>query len=132
MCSTCLPVHTERNARIYADKRRRCIEAYGKRCVCCGLSKDKYLQLDHVNNDGAQHRRELTGGGRKGSIYVWAVRNGFPPSLQLLCANCHQAKTLHGGCTPDDHVYWMRGYDNVDVPDRPRGGGVPVKNESTA
>ena len=100
MCEECLLSHkikeSARNERI----RSLCIEKYGGKCVCCGNSTEKYLQLDHVDNDGAEHRRELSGGG---SLYKWAVKNKFPKRLQLMCANCHQAKSFFGGCTEEDH-----------------------------
>jgi hypothetical protein len=69
------------------------------------MTVEKYLQLDHINNDGAAHRKILSKKtGRGGtSLYTWAYRNGFPDILQLLCANCHQAKTTSGGCQPGDH-----------------------------
>ncbi len=103
MCGPCLDKHRAKETRRYADMRKNVIEAYGGRCVCCRTTVTKYLQLDHVNNDGAAHRKELTGDRKGGSIYVWAQRNDHPPTLQLLCANCHQAKTTCGGCDPQDH-----------------------------
>jgi len=102
MCESCLDKHSERNREIYAKHRAACIEAYGGKCKCCGLGVHKYLQLDHINNDGAKHRQEVFNG-TKGSIYTWAFRQKFPKILQLLCANCHQAKTTSGGCTDADH-----------------------------
>lgn len=102
MCSHCLVIHSARQSKQYANWRAACIKSYGGQCVCCGCSNTKYLQLDHVNNDGAKHRREM-GYGRKGCLYKWACANGFPKRLQLMCANCHQAKTNSGGCTSEDH-----------------------------
>src|SRR5690349_6288281 len=44
----------------YGDSlRQQALEAYGGRCVCCGESTPEFLHFDHVNNDGAEHRREL-------------------------------------------------------------------------
>lgn len=103
MCDECLAAHKLKEKRRCQDWREQCIMNYGGRCSCCGLSVQKYLQLDHVANDGADHRRELTSAGRGGSLYRWAVANNFPDRLQLLCANCHQAKTYFGGCTEKDH-----------------------------
>lgn len=104
MCGSCLEKHAKRNATRYAELRRKCLDAYGGACTCCGTAVSKYLQLDHKNNDGANHRRLIHGIERGGSIYPWAVRNGFPELLHLLCANCHQAKTTSGGCRPEDHA----------------------------
>jgi hypothetical protein len=104
MCASCLYKHGKKQKQNYQNLRQACLNGYGNKCACCGQNNHKYLQLDHVDNDGAQHRKELFNNNhRKGSIYPWAFKNNFPDNLQLLCANCHQAKTLHGGCTEDDH-----------------------------
>lgn len=112
MCSECLEIHSGRQKTTYQNHRASCIEAYGGRCVCCGTSNQKYLQLDHIHGDGASHRKEIFGG-RGGSIYTWAYRNDFPNLLQLLCANCHQAKTVYGGCDKSDHPPYIISIDSV-------------------
>lgn len=101
-CQECLDATNQRERDRYQQWREECIQRYGGCCSCCGLTCQKYLQLDHVNDDGADHRREIANG-RGGSLYKWAVANDFPNRLQLLCANCHQAKTVYGGCSPEDH-----------------------------
>jgi len=111
MCLDCLKKHRDKGKQRAEAARKLCIENYGGRCKCCGISNQKYLQLDHVNNDGAVHRKELSGK-RGGNIYFWAVKNNYPDRLQLLCANCHQAKTLFGGCTEDDHESCKVSKDN--------------------
>jgi len=106
MCKDCLLKHNTKGKENYQKMRSACIEAYGKHCVCCGLNNPKYLQLDHINNDGEAHRKEVFRGNRKGSMYAWAYHNNFPDILQLLCGNCHQAKTSCGGCSASDHPKW--------------------------
>lgn len=104
MCSTCLLKHANRSRESHQAARDLCVVNYGGKCACCGLAVAKYLQLDHVNNDGADHREKIWGVRRSGgSLAKWAEKNGFPNNLQLLCCNCHQAKTHWGGCTIDDH-----------------------------
>lgn len=77
-------------------------EHYGGVCAECGAGGvlGFELQLDHVNDDGAEHRRWLieeqglkTPSGRP--FYAWLYRSGFPkkPELQLLCQSCHHNKT---------------------------------------
>jgi len=85
----------EQNARL----RAQVYAAYGGQCVCCGERNEKFLSLDHVNNDGKRHRSELgfTGGA---SLYRWAIRNGYPKTLQLLCFNCNMGKARNGGVCP--------------------------------
>lgn len=106
MCVECLESHRIYGRKKYQKYRQLCIENYGGKCTCCGCKVAKYLQLDHINNDGSEHRKKIYDGGpgiRGGSIYPWACRNNYPSNLQLLCANCHQAKTTCGGCTEEDH-----------------------------
>ncbi|MGW0064777.1 hypothetical protein ACWDTT_33240 [Streptosporangium sandarakinum] len=83
-----------------ASKRRikaDVIAAYGGKCSCCGESTPEFLTLDHINNDGAAHRKEL--GLRTGhSTWSWARRNNYPDILQLLCWNCNSAKGAYGYC----------------------------------
>lgn len=101
-CIRCSELNKEREYQKYKALRLEVIVAYGEACRCCGLSVHKYLQLDHIENDGAEHRKEISGE-QRGGMYAWAKRNKFPDRLQLLCANCHQAKTTHGGCSLEDH-----------------------------
>lgn len=110
MCAECLASHSAKEKHRNQNNRQLCIEKYGGMCQCCGLAVPKYLQLDHVLNDGAEHRRELASNGRGGNLYKWAVANDFPDRLQLLCANCHQAKTCFGGCTEEDHRSMRNAY----------------------
>lgn len=72
-------------------------------CACCGIDYLPYLQLDHINNDGKADREAngiRTGGGGSSRWYRQLALRGFPPGLQVLCANCHWAKTLKEPCLP--------------------------------
>jgi hypothetical protein len=65
-------------------------------CSCCGEKHEEFLSIDHINNDGADHRRMI--GGRN-TIYRWLTNNDFPPGFQVLCMNCNFAKGHNsGGC----------------------------------
>jgi hypothetical protein len=86
--------------------RDEVFEAYGGyKCKCCGEARREFLQIDHVNNDGAAHRREIKRTGSS-SLYYWLKFNGFPPGFQPLCANCNYAKAHYGYCPhqPDKEV----------------------------
>lgn len=87
----------EQNKRKFQKLRSDVIDAYGGKCACCGEVQPEFLSLDHVNNDGAAHRREL---GIKGghASWLWAQANGYPDRLQLLCYNCNCAKGYYGVC----------------------------------
>lgn len=86
--------------------KREVFEAYGGCfCACCGESEIMLLALDHINNDGFKHRkrnRKLTGR----ETYYWAINNGFPAVLQVLCASCNWGKHVNGGECP--HVTTRR------------------------
>lgn len=90
-CERCLA----RQRRYTAALRDEVFAAYGGyKCVCCGETQKEFLQLDHVDNDGAEHRRKI---GRT-SIYGWLKKHGFPEGFQVLCANCNYAKGFYGYC----------------------------------
>lgn len=61
-------------------------------CVCCGEKELDFLSLDHINNDGAEHRRKI---GRQNTI-KWILANNYPPIFQLLCMNCNFSKGKNG------------------------------------
>lgn len=79
--------------RIKADV----LNAYGRKCACCGETNPLFLNLDHVDNDGGEHRRET--GYITTQMYRLARRLGYPKDkFQLLCASCNFAKGHHGIC----------------------------------
>lgn len=78
----------------HQERRLRCIEHLGGKCVCCGESNQVFLAIDHINNDGSKHRKAIS---RK-MIYGWLIKNNFPPGFQLLCHNCNMAKSILGKC----------------------------------
>ncbi len=39
-------------------RREKVFNHYGKKCACCGESIYEFLTIDHINNDGAKHKRE--------------------------------------------------------------------------
>lgn len=56
------------------------------------------MTLDHVNEDGKEHREKLVREGlRRGGIYQWLFKNRFPDDfkLQVLCRNCNWLKHIH-------------------------------------
>lgn len=81
--------------------RNAVLRAYGATCACCGDRHTEFLALDHVNGDGAEHRRQL-GGNRRSprshQVYVDVIRRGFPPEFRLLCHNCNMARSIYGAC----------------------------------
>ncbi len=80
----------------------RIVNHYGDgTCACCGESEIVFLTLDHVNDDGAEHRRELTAQGRQvggAGFYRDLERDGYPEGFQVLCMNCQLGKRQVDGC----------------------------------
>ena len=87
----------------YNKQRRRLIKEivlshYSKgkpHCRVCGFEDIRALCLDHVENNGAEHRREINSHGQKcGShaVYAWIRKNNFPSGFQVLCCNCNMIK----------------------------------------
>ncbi len=67
-------------------------------CPGCDTTYIEFLQLDHVNGDGAAHRKENhlgTGGPR---LWRWVRANGYPEGFQVLCRNCNGAKFTRPAC----------------------------------
>ena len=70
----------------------------GYKCSCCEEDIPEFLTLDHVNGDGAEHRRKIRQDGR--GFYNWIIRNKFPPIFQVLCYNCNCGRQRNGGVCP--------------------------------
>jgi len=92
----------EVNRASHVDERRRMrkevFDHYGGKCVCCGESNQWFFTIDHVNNDGADHRRVLGRNMLGHKFYRWLRRNGYPEGFQVLCFNCNCAKGFWGVC----------------------------------
>jgi hypothetical protein len=57
----------------------------------CEVTDIDMLSLDHVNNDGAQHRKSLGLKSTGRTVWVAVRKAGFPEGYQTLCMN-HQFK----------------------------------------
>jgi hypothetical protein len=71
----------------------------GYKCACCGETEKLFLSIDHVNNDGAEHKRSMklnTGE----QLHRWLIRNNFPDGFQVLCMNCNWGKHRNNGVCP--------------------------------
>jgi hypothetical protein len=85
-------------ARNYAwrwERRLKVIRAYGGRCVCCGEDAPEFLVFDHVNGGGTAERARLRNGNAQIALLI---QQGYPDTMQILCANCNMAKERPGGC----------------------------------
>ena len=81
--------------------KQEMLNAYGNACACCGEDTPEFLSIDHINNDGAEHRKQISGKRTAAgvSVYRWLRKQGFPKdNFQLLCYNCNSAKQYFKGC----------------------------------
>lgn len=62
--------------------------AYGGKCVECGEADTEVLVLDHVNDDGHEHRKTVG----NPQVFLDLKRRGYPPVVQVLCANDNMRK----------------------------------------
>lgn len=81
------------------------MEHYGGKCECCGETRIEFLTIDHVNGDGAKHRRKL--GKIGGNFYRYLKKNNYPtdPPLQVLCFNCNCTRGFSGYCPHELEEY---------------------------
>lgn len=87
--------------RSFYEARLEVLQYYSKlevpECKCCGESTFEFLQIDHINNDGAEHRRKTRKEGSSNFVY-WLKKNGMPEGYQILCANCNTGKRTNSYC----------------------------------
>lgn len=79
------------------DIRRQVIEHYGSFCACCGETTIEFLSLNHINKDGNEHRRKISGVNRF-TIYKWTIDNDYPNTLDIRCYNCNLSDGYYGIC----------------------------------
>lgn len=103
-CTGCGAARVASGRRSEAKARDEIYLRYGgPRCVCCGETELLFLTLDHVDNDGGSHRREIVG--KNGGCSYRQLRSslrrrGWPPILQVLCFNCNMGRQRNGGVCP--------------------------------
>jgi hypothetical protein len=102
-CKDCFHAYDAVKAEWRKRLRETALAAYGDCCACCEEKEPIFLTIDHINNDGAEHRREIGSvGGR--SFYSWLRKNNYPEGFQVLCWNCNSGKHLNGGVCPHELV----------------------------
>lgn len=56
-------------------------------CDVCGCDDIRVLEIDHIKNNGAEHRRKI---GKK--LHAWLKEHNYPEGYQVLCSNCNFSK----------------------------------------
>jgi len=83
------------------------LNAYGGPKCSCNKCPEKsgdinFLTIDHINDDGNEHRKVLGSGGS--TLYRWLRKNGFPSGYRVLCFNCNSARHINGGVCPHEKL----------------------------
>ena len=97
---------SRKNAIKYRQRDKgKVYKLLGSVCVNCGEADPMFLEIDHVANDGRQHREQVNykwGADHKRATsmhprhYLKYLQDN-PEGLQILCANCNKAKERNGG-----------------------------------
>lgn len=83
----------------YRQEQKQIVyDHYGNKCACCGESNQKFLSIDHVNNDG--HKERKGKGGSSDRIIRNIIKTNFPDTYQILCFNCNLGKARNNGVCP--------------------------------
>lgn len=98
----------KQNREYLRKLRNKVLTHYGgnpPKCTCCGETEIEFLTIDHINNDGAEHRRQI---GRYKSVgsnfYKWLKQNNFPKGFQVLCYNCNCGRGKNYGICPHKKI----------------------------
>jgi hypothetical protein len=85
--------HIKKRVKTYKDAAKLEVMSHYSggppKCRTCAISDVSKLALDHTNDDGKAHRKEI---GVGNGVYLWVRKNGFPPIFQVLCHNCNFLK----------------------------------------
>lgn len=110
-CKDCVGEYNELYRLLHPDYwkqntrniRSKVFTYYGGKCNCCGEKEYMFLTLDHVNNDGAEHRRSLSNRRNDNMpVYKYLISTEFAEAdrFQVLCWNCNCGKRSNGGVCP--------------------------------
>lgn len=69
------------------------------KCACCGESQERFLTLDHINNDGWKDKKKY---GR--SVMDVVKKQGYPSGYQVLCYNCNCGRAHNKGVCPHEEI----------------------------
>ncbi len=100
--ATLLRLGTSAYSSMLAYRRRRYLaikgkifDVLGRKCLCCGEETLEFLTVDHINNDGAYHKKLR----KNTNLYHAIVKEGIDiTKYQTLCYNCNCAKGKYGVC----------------------------------
>ena len=75
------------------------------RCACCGEDEERFLTIDHENNDGNIERKKIATGH---TFYRYLINHGFPKGYQVLCYNCNLGRAKNRNACPHNESILQR------------------------
>jgi hypothetical protein len=89
-----------RRIKYASQQRLRAIvlQGYGARCACCGEDHPSFLNIDHIQRNGAEERKRFG----QHSFLKYLRDNQFPSGYRILCWNCNLGREKHGGVCPHE------------------------------
>ncbi len=97
ICKICHNINNKVQRLLYKENAFK--EYGGCICKCCGITQSVFLSIDHIDNNGNQHRKEIQNKGGY-HFYTWLKKNNYPPGYQVLCMNCNFGKRMNNGICP--------------------------------
>ena len=87
----------ERHNEKYREVVTKLFNLLGNKCANCENTDKRVLQVDHINGDGAKHRKERNYAWWK--IYADMIKSveAGENKYQLLCANCNLVNAVEKG-----------------------------------
>lgn len=84
ICNKCWQIKKRND---YIDLKLEAFKYYGNKCAHCLEENIEFLTIDHINNDGAEHRKIIGT-----QIFPFLKHNNYPKDFQILCFNCNYMK----------------------------------------
>ena len=102
-----IKLHNIQRAEKRLENKVKVMMHYSKgtmKCICCGVTGIEFLTLDHIDNNGADHRRQAKT--RAGcDFYAWLLKTNYEDeNIQVMCYNCNCAKKDTGVCPHNNNI----------------------------
>ena len=71
ICKECSKLKRD---KLRASLKEEVFKNYGNKCICCGENNLVFLTIDHISNNGSEHRKMV----KTNQIYTWLKKQGYP------------------------------------------------------
>lgn len=92
-----VPLKEAQTRRAYNQAlKEEVLSHYGPlKCALCPEGHLECLTLDHINQDGAQHRASDP---HAQNLYIWLRKRDYPTGYRILCFNCNWREYVRASC----------------------------------